>query len=147
VRRVHQLVIGEASAERIKIEAGSASKDAPGRPAEIHISGRELKTGRPKKVVLAPENIAEALEDVVAAMGDFVERALEDLPPEVSAAVGARGIHLTGGGALLHMLDRELERRVRVKFHRPEDPMHCVVKGSAAVLERLSEHKHLLIDP
>ncbi|MEQ1712352.1 MAG: rod shape-determining protein, partial [Hyphomicrobium sp.] len=77
----------------------------------------------------------------------FIQRALEDLPPEVSTDICERGIHLTGGGALLDKLDIELERRVGVRFLRPEHPMHCVVMGSAMVLASLSSREHLLIRP
>ncbi|MCB1520979.1 MAG: rod shape-determining protein [Hyphomicrobiaceae bacterium] len=147
VRRNHQLLIGETNAERIKIEAGSASQLVNGRQAEIHIRGRDLRHGKPKSIVLGPHDIAAALEHPVEEMAEFIQRALEDLPPEVSTDVCERGIHLTGGGALLQKLDSELERRVGVKFHVPQLPMHCVVRGSAMVLENLSAWDHLLIKP
>jgi rod shape-determining protein MreB and related proteins len=147
MRRTHHLLVGEVNAERIKVEAGSASKSAPERNAEIHISGQDLETGRMKKVVLGPEHVAEALDGVIESMAEFIVRAIEDLPPENSRAVRERGLYLTGGGALLHRLESELAKRTGVKFHRTENPTQCVVKGSAIVLERLSEHRHLLIDP
>ena len=147
VRRKHQLLIGEASAERIKIEAGSAIAAANGRHTEIHIRGRDLRQGRPKSIVLGPHDIAEALEGPIEEMADFIQRVLEDLPPEVSTDICERGIHLTGGGALLDKLDVELERRVGVRFVRPEHPMHCVIKGSAMVLASLKDREHLLIRP
>ena len=114
VRRKHQLLIGEANAERIKIEAGSAMTSVNGRATEIHIRGRDLRQGRPKSIVLGPHDIAEALEAPIEEIAEFVQRALEDLPPEVSTDICERGIHLTGGGALLDKLDIELERRVGV---------------------------------
>jgi rod shape-determining protein MreB len=147
VRRKHQLLIGENNAERIKIEAGSAAREVNGRHTEIHIRGRDLRQGRAKSIVLGPQDIAEALEDPIELMADFIQRAIEDLPPEVSTDVCERGIYLTGGGALLDRLDQELERRVGVKFLVPENPMHCVVKGSAEVLETLPAREHLLIRP
>jgi len=147
VRRTHQLLIGESNAERIKIEAGSATRDANGRSTEIHIRGRDLRQGRPKSIVLGPQDIAEALADPIEQIAEFIQRAIEDLPPEVSTDNCERGIYLTGGGALLDRLDKELERQVGVKFVVPENPTHCVVKGSAMVLEGLSEREHLLIRP
>ncbi len=147
VRRRHHLLIGEANAERIKIEAGTASLTPNGRHAEIHIRGRDLRQGRPKSIVLGPHDIAEALEGPVEEMAEFIQRTLEDLPPEVSTDICERGIHLTGGGALLDSLDSELERRVGVRFIKPEYPMHCVIKGSAAVLAQLKAREHLLIHP
>ena len=147
VRRVHDLMIGEANAERIKIEAGSATTSVNGRRTEIHIRGRDLKQGRPKSIVLGPADVAEALEGPVTDMSEFILRALEDLPPELASDICDRGILLTGGGALLNDLDLELERRVSVRFAVPETPMHCVVKGSAKVLEELDRREHLLIKP
>jgi rod shape-determining protein MreB and related proteins len=147
VRRKHQLLIGEANAERIKIEAGSALVQVNGRATEIHIRGRDLRQGRPKSIVLGPQDIAEALEDPIEDIADFTQRALEDLPPEVSTDICERGIYLTGGGALLDKLDIELERRVGVKFIVPDNPMQCVIKGTAMVMEDLPAREHLLIKP
>jgi rod shape-determining protein MreB and related proteins len=147
VRRQHQLLIGEANAERIKVEAGSASTAVNGHASEIHIRGRDLRQGRPKSIVLVPQHIAEALDEPIEAMSEFIQRTLEDLPPEVSTDICERGIYLTGGGALLYKLDEELERRVGVNFIVPENPMHCVVRGSASILEDLDRREHLLIKP
>lgn len=145
VRRHHHLLIGEMNAERIKIEAGSASQAVNGRSAEIHIRGRDLRQGEPKSIVLEPKNIAEALDDPIEELAEFVQRSLEDLPTEVATDVCERGIQLTGGGAMLDKLDRELTRRVGVKFIVPEQPMQCVIRGSAAVMNQLGAREHLLI--
>lgn len=147
VRRRHQLLIGPLNAERIKIEAGTATKSPGRRSAEIRIRGRELKQGKPKAVVLAPSDIAEALEGPISEIGEFIQRAIEELPAAIRADVLERGISLSGGGAMLHGLDRELEARVGVRFVVPERPMHCVVTGTARVLETLSAREHLLISP
>jgi len=147
VRRQHRLVIGEANAERIKIEAGTALAQPNGRQVEIHIKGRDLTQGRFKAVVLGPRDMAEALQGPVEEIAEFIQRALEDLPPEVAEKVVRRGIALTGGGALLDRLDAALAQRLGVKFAVPESPMHCVIKGTAAVLEQLTERQHLLIVP
>ena len=147
VRRRHQLLIGEANAERIKIQAGTASPVMNGRHAEIHIRGRDLRQGRPKSIVLAPHDIAEALADPLEVLAEFIQRAIEDLPPGILADICARGVHLTGGGALLDKLDSELERRVGIKFHVPAYPTQCVVSGSAHILQQLTARQHLLITP
>ena len=147
VRREHQLLIGEANAERIKIEAGTASTIANGRHAEIHIMGRDVKQGRPKTIVLTPQDIARALTEPMERLSEFLQRVLEELPPELSNDVCERGIRITGGGALLDKIDIELERRVGVKFVIPDTPMHCVVLGSARVLSQVAERDHLLIRP
>jgi rod shape-determining protein MreB and related proteins len=147
VRREHQLLIGEANAERIKIEAGSASTEVNGRHAEIHIKGRDLRAGKPKDIVLSPHDIAIALAEPLEKLGEFVQRALEELPPELATDICERGITLTGGGALLDKLDVELQRRVGVRFVIPDAPLHSVVKGSAAVLQNIAAREHLLIKP
>ena len=147
VRRQHQLVISEMSAERIKIEAGSALAEANGREVEIHIKGRDLRQGHSKTAVLGHQHMAEALAVPVLEMAEFIERSLEDLPVDIAGEVAKRGIVLTGGGALLDRLDMALEKRVGVRFVVPDSPMHCVIKGTAAVLESLGEREHLLITP
>jgi rod shape-determining protein MreB and related proteins len=147
VRRKHRLLIGEAAAERIKIEAGTALAAPNGRQIEIHIKGRDLRDGRSKSVVLTPVDMAEALALPVAQMAEFIRRALEDLPPHTAADVTAREIVLTGGGAQLDQLDVALRAGVGAGFRMPETPMHCVIKGCAAVLQSLDRHQHLLIGP
>ena len=91
--------------------------------------------------------MAEALSGPVGEMAEFIERALEDLPPKIAEDVTGRGIVLTGGGALLDRLDQALTQRIGVKCVVPQSPMHCVIKGTAAVLESLAERQHLLIGP
>ncbi len=145
VRRNHQLLIGESNAERIKVEAGSASTSVNGHGTEVHIRGRDLRMARLKSIVLGSADIAEALNHPIEEIGEFIERALEDLPPEVSSDICERGIVLTGGGALLADLDEELSQRVGVKFVIPKTPTHCVVGGSAKLLQNLSRYEHLLI--
>jgi rod shape-determining protein MreB len=147
VRRKHQLLISPANAERIKIEAGTASRQRGGRAAEIRIRGRDLSEGRPKAVVLTPPDIADALDEPITDIAEFIQRAIEGLPLDVRADILSRGISLSGGGALLDRLDKELERRLGIAFTVPERPMQCVVAGTARVLETLSERQHLLIEP
>jgi rod shape-determining protein MreB len=147
VRRKHHLVIGESNAERIKIEAGTALAQANGRQVEIHIKGRDLRQGRPKTAVLGPQDMAEALAGCVNEIAEFVQRALEDLPADVAAEVSRRGVVLTGGGAMLDRLDVAVAQKVGVKVIVPDTPMHCVIKGTALVLETLGEREHLLIGP
>jgi rod shape-determining protein MreB len=147
VRRNHQLLIGETNAERIKIEAGSASRIVNGETAEIYIRGREIREGKPKTVTLAPHHIAEALEAPIEQIAEFIQHTIEDLPAEISTDICERGIYLTGGGAKLARLDQELERRIGVKCHLAEKPEQCVIVGSAALLSTLKEREHLLIKP
>jgi rod shape-determining protein MreB len=147
VRRVHQLVVGSTNAERIKIETGIVSPRPNGDEVEVQLRGREVRQGRPKEVILGPRDIAEALEAPVREIADFVLRTLDDLPADVAGDVGERGIHLTGGGALLDQLDAELTKRSGVPFRVPENPTQCVVRGSALILETLPQRQHLLLAP
>ena len=141
------LVIGEmqrrAHQDRGRHGAGAAQRAAGGDPHQ----GPRPARGPHEKAVLGPQDMAEALSGCVADMAEFIQRALEDLPPEAAAEVTRRGIVLTGGGALLDRLDVALEQRIGVKFVVPDTPMHCVIRGSAAVLESLAEREHLLIGP
>src|SRR5262249_30835897 len=118
-----------------------------GRQIEIHIKGRDLRQGHVKSVVLLPQHLAEALATPVREIAEFIQRALEDLPPAIAQEVTGRDIVLTGGGALLERLDVALNQHVGACFAVPNSPMHCVIKGSAAVLESLPERQHLLIEP
>ena len=145
VRRAHQLGIGLASAEKIKIEAGAAGTRANGRVAEAHIRGRDVVLRRMKSVVLRPHDVGTALEGPIADMAELVRRALEDLSPEYRAEVGTSGILMTGGGALLDGLDSELTRRLGIPFKVAPNPMQCVVGGTAVILESLSERERLLV--
>jgi len=147
VRRSHQLLIGEVNAERIKVEVGTAVATSNGRGAEVHIRGRDLRHGSAKSIVLRSRDVAEALSESIDTIADFAQRGLEDLPPDILSDIARRGIHLTGGGALLDKLDVALTRRIGVKFKLQRNPMHCVVQGSAAVLAELDRYEHLLMRP
>lgn len=145
VRRAHQLGIGLVSAERIKIEAGSAASRANGRLAEAHIRGRDVVQRRMKSVVLRPHDVGEALKEPIANMAELVRRALEDLTPEHRKDIGRNGVVLTGGGALLDGLDGELTRQLGIPFRVAPDPMQCVVRGTAVILESLAAREQLLV--
>ena len=147
IRRKHHLLIGDINAERIKIEAGTAAATGERDGAEIHIRGRDVRQGIPKSIVLGPQAIAKALEDPIERIAEFIQRCLEDLPPEVASDIAERGIYLTGGGALLDRLDEELQRQVGVKVFVPDKPTHCVIRGTAALLANIEDRDHLLIKP
>ena len=147
VRRNHQLLIGEANAELIKMEVGSAMKIANGKSVDVHIKGRDLRRGLPTEIVLGPRDIAEALTETLEDIADAIRRTLEDLPPELSSDICERGIYLTGGGALLDKLDIELSRRTGVKFYVADDPLLCVIKGCAMVLNDMPRYENLIIKP
>lgn len=146
VRRVHSLLIGEANAERIKIEAGTASR-ANGKAVDVVIRGRDLKNGFPTEVVLRPSDVAEALSTPIDTIADAIQRTLEQIPPELAADVSDRGVCLTGGGALLHDLDVELAQRTGVEFFLAEHPQHSVINGCGLVLANHQSYESFLIKP
>jgi rod shape-determining protein MreB and related proteins len=145
VRRAHQLGIGLASAERIKIEAGAAGLRVNGHIAEAHIRGRDVVRHRIKSVVLRPHDVGAALEAPIADMAELVRRALEDLAPEFRVDIDKRGVVMTGGGALLNGLDFELTRQLGIPFKVAPNPMQCVVGGTAIILATLGEREQLLV--
>ncbi len=105
-----------------------------------------MRRRRLKSVVLKPADIAKALDETIDEIAEFAVRALEDLPPAIVTDISERGVCLTGGGALLDKLDEELRRRTGVEFVLSNEPMHCVVKGTAQVLEQISRWGHLLLE-
>jgi rod shape-determining protein MreB len=146
VRRAHSLIIGEANAERMKIEAGTASR-VNGKAVDVVIRGRDLKNGFPTEVVLRPADIAEALSTPVDTIADAIQRMLEQVPPELAADIADRGVCLTGGGALLHNLDVELSLRTGVEFFLAEAPLHSVINGCGIVLANHQSYESFLIRP
>ncbi len=151
VRRNHNLLIGEANAERIKIEAGTAlghvNGQMSGKAVDVVIRGRDLKRGVPTEIILRPNDIAEALDGPIEMIAETIQRTLEQLPPELAADIIDRGICLTGGGALLDKLDLELQRRTGVRFFLAGKPLQSVVLGCGKVLESRGEYDDLLIRP
>jgi rod shape-determining protein MreB len=132
-RQVHNLLIGERTAEEIKKMAGSA---APLDPEEaIEIRGRDLATGLPKSVEVSTVEIRDALAGSISAIVEAVRSSIEVTPPELVSDLMAHGIALAGGGALLRGLDRRLSQETRFPVYVAEDPLLCVVRGAGEVLE------------
>jgi rod shape-determining protein MreB and related proteins len=132
-RQVHNLLIGERTAEEIKKQAGSA---APLEPEEsVTLRGRDLATGLPKSVEVSTVEIRDALAGSIGAIVEAVRSSIEVTPPELVADLMAHGIALAGGGALLRGLDRRLSQETRFPVYVAEDPLLCVVRGAGEVLE------------
>jgi len=137
VRRNYGTLIGEATAERIKKEIGTAY---PGNEVkEIEVKGRNLAEGIPRSFVLNSNEILEALQEPLSGIVGAVKQALEQTPPELGADVAERGIVLTGGGALLRDIDRLLEEETGLPVIIAEDPLTCVARGGGRALELLDE--------
>jgi len=139
MRSTHKLAIGETTAERMKKEIGSASTPEDGDGKSMNVKGRDLITGLPKEISISQRQIAEALAEPVAQIIDTIKRALEQIPPELSADIVERGIMMTGGGSLLGNLDKVLRRATSLPISIAEDPLLCVVMGTGKALEEKSK--------
>jgi rod shape-determining protein MreB len=135
VRRNHNLLIGEATAERIKQEVGTAKPPADGIGLTIHIKGRDLVNGVPKEIQINQGQIAEALSEPVGTIVEGVRIALENTAPELAADIVDQGIVLTGGGALLAGIDEVLRDETGLPVTIAEDPLTCVALGTGRALE------------
>jgi rod shape-determining protein MreB and related proteins len=145
MRREHNLLIGERSAEQIKIEVGAALPELENPPADFEIRGRDLMTGIPKEVRVTYSEIAYALDKSISKIEEAVMKALEISPPELSADIYTNGIHLTGGGALLHGLDKRISARTKLPVHIANEPLKAVVRGTGEILKNLEWYKSVLI--
>lgn len=138
VRRNYGILIGEATAEKIKHEIGTAY---PGKDLlEIEVKGRNLSEGIPRSFSLNSNEILEALQEPLHGIVSAVKTALEQTPPELGADVAERGIVLTGGGSLLRDLDRLIMEETGLPVVMAEDPLTCVARGGGRVLELIDEH-------
>lgn len=135
VRRNYGCLIGEATAERIKIELGSAYPSTEVK--ELEVRGRHLAEGVPRSFTLNSNEILEALQEPLSAIVTAIRVALEQAPPELSSDIAQRGIVLTGGGALLQSLDRLLMEETTLPVRVAEDPLTCVVRGGGLALEMM----------
>ncbi|HTT02666.1 MAG TPA: rod shape-determining protein [Steroidobacteraceae bacterium] len=137
VRRNYGILIGESTAERIKIEIGSAY---PGQQVrELSVKGRNLSEGVPRSFTLNSNEILEALQEPLQSIVSAVKQALEQTPPELGADVAERGIVLTGGGALLRDIDKLLTEETGLPVVVADDPLTCVARGGGRILELMDE--------
>jgi rod shape-determining protein MreB len=142
MRKNYNLLIGEPTAERIKIEIGSA---APvGEEREMEVKGRDLVSGIPKTVRVHSSEIREAIQEPVQQIVDAVRRALEITPPELASDIVDRGIVMTGGGALIRGLDLLLSHETSLPIHVDEDPLTCVVRGTGRILDDPEKYRSVL---
>lgn len=138
MRKNYNLLIGEPTAEQIKIQIGSAYP--VGDEREMEVKGRDLVSGIPKTVRVHSSEIREALQEPIQQIVDAVRRALEITPPELASDIVDRGIVMTGGGALIRGLDVLLSQETGLPIHVDEDPLTCVVRGTGRILD--DEEKH-----
>lgn len=145
IRRVHNLLIGESTAERIKKEIGSACPPADGEGRTMQIRGRDLMNGVPKEIVITERQVSESLAEPVGQIVEGVKVALEHTAPELAADIVDKGIVLTGGGALLKNLDFVLRHATGLAVTLADDPLSCVALGTGHALEEIKVLKHVLI--
>ena len=135
MRRHHNLLIGEATAERIKKEYGCAMVPANGVGETVHIKGRDMVNGVPKEITITQANIAEALSEPLGAIVEGLRIALENTQPELAADIVDQGIMLTGGGALIRGLDEYIREETGLPVSIAEDPLSCVALGTGRAME------------
>jgi rod shape-determining protein MreB len=145
IRRVHNLLVGETTAERIKKEIGSACPPADGDGRRMEIKGRDLMNGVPKEIVISERQVSEALSEPVGAIVEAVKVALEHTPPELASDIVDKGIVLTGGGALLGNLDFVLRHATGLAVTIADDPLSCVALGTGHALEEGKALRNVLI--
>ena len=144
-RREYNLLMGERTAEEIKIAVGSAYPDDKGDERTVTFRGRDLLTGLPRSVEVGGDQIREALEPSVAQIVEAIKETIEETPPELVADVMDQGIVLAGGGALLAGLDRRVAEATQMPVHIADDPLTCVVRGTGRVLEDLDTLERVLV--
>lgn len=140
IRKTYNLLIGDRTAETVKMEIGSAGDPKGIEPMEIR--GRDLLTGLPKTIEITADEIAQALHDTVHAIVDAVKSTLEQTPPELAADIMDRGIVLTGGGALLRNLDKVISQETSMPVLIAENPLDCVAIGTGDALEHIHLFKN-----
>ena len=158
IKRKYNLLIGERTAEDIKIDIGSAfpfeneavpeGSESGGEPPKTvkDIKGRDLMDGLPKNIQITSQEIREALADPLSLVLDAIRTTLEKTPPELSADIIDHGITLTGGGALLRGLDALIEKETGMPVHIAQTPLDCVAMGTGKVLDDIDRLRELLSD-
>ncbi|MBA7658142.1 Cell shape-determining protein MreB [subsurface metagenome] len=135
LKKTYNLLIGEARAEKVKIQIGSAT--ALEEELTIEVAGRDTISGLPRKIVITSEEIREALREPIASIIDTVTATLEKAEPELAADLIDNGIHICGGASLLRGMDTILANATGLKVERVEDPISCVARGTSVYLQNL----------
>jgi rod shape-determining protein MreB len=144
MKRQHNILIGERTAEQIKINVGSALVDLDSPPEDYAVNGRDLMTGIPMQIVINYKEIAEALDKSISKIEEAILKALEMTPPELASDIYKTGLYLTGGGALLRGLDKRIASKTKLKVHVAEDPLKAVVRGTGIALKNTDRFSFLI---
>ncbi len=145
LKREHNVLIGERTAEQVKIHVGSALHELENPPPDFPVNGRDLMTGIPKQIKISYQEVAYALDKSISKIEDAVLKALELTPPELASDIYKTGLYLTGGGALLRGLDKRLEAKTKLSVQVADDPLRAVVRGTGLALKH-SDRFSFLID-
>jgi rod shape-determining protein MreB and related proteins len=144
VKRQHNILIGERTAEQIKIHVGAALPQLDNPPPDFTVSGRDLMTGIPKQITISYQETAHALDKSIAKIEEAVVKALETTPPELASDIYNRGLYLTGGGALLRGLDKRIASKTKLTVHVADDPLRAVVRGTGLALKNSHRYSFLI---
>ncbi|MGQ2106359.1 rod shape-determining protein [Ornithobacterium rhinotracheale] len=143
LRTHHNLYVGERTAERIKIEIGSALEELEHEPDDIYVQGRDLITGKPKEVVVNYKEVARALDNSISRIEDAVMETLSKTPPELAADIHNTGVYMAGGGSMLRGLDQRISKKTGLPVFLAEDPLRAVVKGTGIALKNMDKFTFL----
>ncbi len=144
MRRQHNILIGERSAEQIKINVGAAMTEIDNPPPDYAVHGRDLMTGIPKEIYVSYQEIAHALDKSISKIETAILSALEMTPPELSADIYRVGIYMAGGGSLLRGLDKRISMRTKLPVHVAEDPLRAVARGTGIALKNIDNFQFLI---
>jgi len=142
MKKTYNMMIGEQSAERIKIEIGSAAR--VGDETSMEVRGRDMISGLPRKTIVTSEEVREALQEPINAILDTVTQTLERCEPELAADLVERGITIAGGGALLRGIPQVIQKATGLDVRIADDPLTCVARGTSIYLENIEEWKATL---
>jgi rod shape-determining protein MreB and related proteins len=144
MRRQHNILIGERSAERVKIEVGAAMPDIDNPPQDFAVHGRDLMTGIPKEITVSYVEIAHALDKSISKIEEAILSALEMTPPELAADIYRTGIYLAGGGSMLRGLDKRISLKTKLPVHIADDPLRAVARGTGIALKNIGKFQFLI---
>lgn len=144
MRRQHNILVGERTAERIKWEVGAAMTEIENPPPDFAVHGRDLMTGIPKEIYVSYVEIAHALDKSISKVEEAILNALEMTPPELSADIYRTGIYLAGGGSLLRGLDKRISLKTKLPVHVAEDPLRAVARGTGIALKNVDKFPFLI---
>ncbi len=144
MKRQHNILIGERTAEQIKIHVGSALPELDNPPEDYAVNGRDLMTGIPKQITITYQEVAHALDKSISKVEDAILKALETTPPELASDIYKTGLYLTGGGALLRGLDKRISAKTKLPVVIAEDPLRAVVRGTGIALKNTDKFSFLI---